>query len=609
MAGGYGSSRGRGSRRAGTSVRAGGVRNSQRRGSAQRSRFGTQTSRGAEFAEGSGRPFVLLVLFGLAAIALIVRLFYCSVVQAPEYSKVAEDMRWVSVTIEPRRGTIYDRNGNVLAISVDATTVYANPSEVTDVRQTASVLAECLGGKAEDYYTCLTAPDTEFSYVQRKADVDKAAALKERGLNGIYFLEDTRREYPYGQVGGQIVGACEVAASEDGSREYYRGICGLEQYYDEVLSGTPGTYVAERGADGTPIAGGVHEDTPAVDGQDIVISIDIELQQYAEQRLQKGVDQMGGSSGTVVVMDGGTGELYACASLPLFNPADRSEVEEGATQLKAASYLFEPGSVFKTVSMLSALEAGAVSPNDELYCPASIEADGYTVSDAHERDDATFTVRQILDQSSNVGISLITENAGFQNFNDAIRRYNFDKLTGVDYPGEQLGYLLDFDDWSHIAGWNMAFGQGLSVNALQVTRFFGAIVNNGVECTPHFLLSYPQTGEEPEYVTEDVIDNKDALTDIRSMLQTVVTDGTGKQAAIEGFAVAGKTSTAEIYDEKNGGYRNGVYTLCFAGFLDNSSSQLVCFVSANEVPGEGTVTPLFKDIMTTAIDRFDITSE
>lgn len=562
----------------------------------------------SSFAE-LDRSTVLIGLFVAAALVLAARLFYCSVVQAPEYRELAEDMRWSSLTIEPRRGTIYDRNGNVLAISVDATTVYANPSEITDVDAAAAAVAECLGGEASDYVDSLSAPSTEFSYVARKVDVSAGEALQEKDIAGIYFLEDTRREYPYGQVAGQIVGACSVEVDEESSREYYVGICGLEQYYDDVLSGTPGKYTAERGANGIPIAGGVSENTPATDGQDIVVSIDVELQQYAEERLTQGVDDMGGSSGEVVIMDGGTGEIYACASLPLFNPADRSEVEEGATQSKAASYLFEPGSVFKTVSMMSALEAGTYGPDDEVYCPASIEADGYTVSDAHERGDATYTVRDILDQSSNVGISIITENTGFDKLNDAISRYNFDELTGVDYPGEQLGYLLDFEDWSKIAGWNISFGQGISVNSLQVTRFFGALVNDGVECTPHFLVSYPQTGESPEYPTEDVVENKEALPVIQSMLQSVVTDGTGVLAAIDGYDVAGKTSTAEIYDEENGGYRDGVYTLCFTGYLANSSSQLVCFVGANEVPGEGTVTPIFKDIMTTAIDRFNITPE
>ena len=284
-------------------------------------------------------------------------------------------------------------------------------------------------------------------------------------------------------------------------------------------------------------------------------------------------------------------------------------------RLKCVTDLFEPGSIFKSVSAMAILETGTLTPDSELFCPASITADGYTISDAHERGDATFTLREILDQSSNVGISLATEQMGFDELYNHIVKYNLHSTTGVDYPGEgeegtdALGMLAPLEQWSAVQAYNVSFGQGVSVTPLQMTRFYGAIVNSGVECVPHFLLSMPQSGYTPVYETEDVIENKDAIGDMQSMLKTVVTDGTGKLAAIDGYNVAGKTSTAEIYDEENGGYRKNVYNLAFTGFLADSSSKLVCFVGANEVPGNRVVTPIFKDIMTSAIDRFGITSE
>lgn len=560
-------------------------------------------------ARGSNRVFVVFLLFAAIAALFFVRLVYLDIIVAGEYSSQAQASRTVGFAVEPKRGTIYDRNHNVLAVSVDATTVYANPAEIGDPQSIAGAVASVLGGKAADYVSALSAPNTTFSFVARKADVAVAARLKELGLPGIYFLADTRREYPYGKVGGQVIGACNVEVDEESRREYYAGISGLELYYDDVLSGTAGYYEAEVGADGTPIPGGVHESTPAVDGSDIMLALDIELQASLETSLKEGLERMGVEEGTAVVMDGATGELYAAASLPYFNPADRSVVKEGATQLKAVSYLFEPGSIFKTVSAMSVLETNTMTPDDSLFCPASITADGYTISDAHERGDATFTLRQIIDQSSNVGISLATEKAGFQELYDRIQAYNLNSLTGVDYPGEQLGYLLDFGSWSRVTGYNVSFGQGISVTPLQMVRFYGALVNDGTECTPHFLMRLIQSDELPSWESEDVVANKAAIPQMTSMLQTVVTDGTGKRAAIEGYDVAGKTSTAEIYDEVNGGYREGVYNLCFTGFIANSSSRLVCFVGANEVASDGVVTPIFKDIMTAAIDRYNITSE
>lgn len=595
-------------------------RGARRSGAGRRSRNAqshrTRTSSTAQAID-SNRAFIPVLIFAALALIVFFRLFYLQVIVAGEYSQQAEEARLVSVDVDARRGTIYDRNGSVLAISVDATTVYCNPTEVNDAGRAAQLLSEMLGGQIADYLDILTRSNTSFAYIDQKIDVDKGSELKtrldEEGIKGVYFLDDTRREYPNGQVGGQLVGACEIAIDEESGTEYYSGISGLEAYYDDILSGTPGKYVAERGQYGVPIPGGVREDTPAVDGQDIVVSIDITLQGYLEERLAQGIEEVEGTGGNAVVMEAGTGEIYAAASLPYFNPADRSVVEEGATQLKSVTDLLEPGSIFKTVSTLAILETGTMGPDDELFCPAYITADGYTISDAHDRGDQTMTLREILDQSSNVGISLAVENMGFEELYNHIVKYGLHSDTGVDYPGEgeagtdALGYLVPFENWSRVTGYNVSFGQGISVTPLQMTRFYGAIINDGVACTPHFLISKPQTGEVAEFETEQIVENTSVLPTMIDMLKTVVTDGTGKDAAIEGFEVAGKTSTAEIYDEENGGYRDGVYNLCFTGFLADSSSQLVCFVGANEVPYERNVTPIFKDIMSTAIDRFKIT--
>ncbi len=549
-------------------------------------------------AADSNRASVLVAFFALLALLFFGRLFYLQVIVSGQYSAMAQETRTVSFDTTPRRGTIYDRNGTVLATSVDATTIYANPAEVDDPAGEAAKLAEVLGGEAADYQEKLSQESTTFVYLKRQADVEVAAQVKQLGLKGVYFIADTRREYPCGRIGGQVIGFCNV----DGE-----GITGLELQYDDVLSGTPGTYSAERGQNGIPIPGGVHEETPAVDGQDIMISIDIQLQEYVEERLEQGAKDISAEGGTAVVMDGGTGEIYAAATLPYLNPADMSTVEEGADQLKAVTQAYEPGSVFKTVSTMALLETDSMKPDDTLFCPAVIEADGYKVSDSHERDDATFTLREILDQSSNVGISLSVEKMGFDKLYDHIKTYNLNEPTGVDYPGEASGTLQPFDKWARITGYNVSFGQGIAVTPLQITRFYGALVNDGVEVTPHFLINLPQTGETPTYATEDVIANKSAIPTMVDMLKTVVTDGTGKPAQIEGFSVAGKTSTAEVAE--GGKYKEDVYNLCFTGFLADSSSQLVCFVGANEVPGTGNVAGVFKDIMTCAIDRFKIMPE
>lgn len=407
------------------------------------------------------RALAPLFLFGLVVALFFGKLVWLQVIKAPEFTEQSQAQRTSKIVLEPRRGTIYDRNGVVLATSVDATTIYVNPVEVSDPNLTAGILAQVLGGEAKDYLEKVTASDTYYSIIKRKADTSvgdevrqlaserveeaqnketadaKAAGRKAETIaSGIHYVSESRREYPNAQVGGQVVGACSIGVDSDTNREYYYGICGLEAQYNDVLSGTPGYMEQEYGQTGQIIPSGTHEKVDAIDGQDIVVSIDIELQRQVEESLTSGCKGLNAAGGSAVLMDGSTGEIYAAASLPLFNPADRSEVKEGAMQLKAVTDLFEPGSIFKSVSAMAILETGTLTPDSELFCPASITADGYTISDAHERGDATFTLRQILDQSSNVGISLATEKMGFEELYNHIVRYNLHSDTGVDYPGE-----------------------------------------------------------------------------------------------------------------------------------------------------------------------------
>lgn len=544
----------------------------------------------------SARAFVILALFAVFAIVFLGRLVYLQVIIADEYSAMAMEARTSNIETTSRRGTIYDRNGVVMATSVEATTIYANPYEVSDVDYTAAQLSLVLGGEMGEYKKKITQEDISFVYIERKADVEAAEKVVELDLDGIYFISDTKRVYPNGQIGGQVIGFVNI----DGE-----GISGLELYYDDILRGSSGTLVVERGADGTPIPGGVHEETPAVDGQDIIISLDLGMQEYVEERLVRGATDLGSEGGNAVVMDSATGEVYAAASLPYFNPSDTTTVEEGATTLRPVTQAFEPGSIFKTVAITAFMEDGMVTTEDTVFCPAILTADGYQISDAHDRGDETMTVREILDRSSNVGMSLLTEQYGFTEYYEKILTYNLTEATGIDYPGESSGYLLDRNDWSLVQGYNVSFGQGVSVTPMQMVRFYGALANEGIESTPHFLIEKLNDDEEIVYDSGKVIENEEAVDTVMGMLQTVVTDGTGAEAAIEGYTVAGKTGTAEIYDP-SGGYKSGVYNVSFVGSLPNSSSQLVCFVGLTEVPGERTVTPLFRDIMEHAIDRYRI---
>lgn len=546
----------------------------------------------------SKRLRIVLAAFAAIALLFFMRLVEVQVVKAPEYSEKAAASRTADIDLPARRGTIYDRNGNVLATSVDAVTVYGNPKEVKDVPAAAAALADTLGGDISAYEELLR-KDTTFVYLKRKADTEAADALKEKGLTGIYFIDDTKRVYPYGKVAGQVLGFVNV----DGD-----GVSGLELYYDDILKGTPGRLVVQRGASGMPIPGGTEIDEPAQDGQDIVISIDIDMQSYLEKRLAEGVQEIGGDDGGAVLMDASTGDLLAIASTPYFDPADPSNSEVGSDSLKPVTQAYEPGSIFKTVSMTAMLEAGAVTPDTTVFAPVGLAADEYVITDAHERGDMTMTARYVMQDSSNVGISLLVENhLGFKPLYDKVVSYGLNDATGIDYPGEASGYLApDVDTWPQILKYNVTFGQGISTTPLQMTRFYGALINGGVAVTPHFLLSKPQTGEMVEYESEKIVESDAAIAPMVSMLETVVESGTGRDAAIEGYRVAGKTGTAEYVDEKTGLYAKNSYNLDFVGVLPDATTPLVCFVGVNEVPYERNTTAVFKDIMTEAISRYRV---
>jgi len=548
----------------------------------------------------SGRMAWVFAIFLLIAAIVVGRLVYLQVIVADDYAAEAREARTVEIPITPKRGTIYDRDGRVLAASVDATTVCCNPREVKDVDATAKAIAETLGGKADDYREPLTREDTSFAYIKRKADVDAAKKLREADLAGVYFIADTKRVYPNGSVGGQIIGLVNI----DGV-----GQTGLEAYYDDILGGKEGKITYELGATGI-IINGTLQTEEAVAGKDITISLDIDLQQKVEKSVTAMAKDMKAKSGQSLVVDATSGEILACASTPLLDPTNTEVIEEHAAEAQCVTRAFEPGSIFKSVAMLAALEDGSVTPNDSFYCPNILPADEYYVSDAHEREDQTMTATEILVRSSNVGISLIAKRMGFDKLNDAIARYGLDStLTGVDYPGESAGYLLDFDQWSRIQGYNIAFGQGISETPVQMARFYGAIANGGVAYTPHFLVSRADGGEV-SWKGSQIVDDERALEELVTMLKLVVSEGTGVGAQISGFSVAGKTGTAEYVEEghEDEGYKRDHYNNSFIGFLPDTDSKLVCFVGASEVPSETATTEVFQDIMSFAIERYNVNS-
>ena len=386
-----------------------------------------------------------MVLFA----AVAARLAFLQVFGAGEYAARAESQRTNRITLHARRGTIYDRNGNVLAMSEECSTVYANPGEVSDPSGVAAALVSHLGGEKQDYMKLLT-QDTTFVYLQRQVDQETADALKaelsEKDLAGVYYLADTKRVYPYGNVGAQVLGYVGV----DG-----KGLSGIEQQYDDILTGTDGEMLVETGLYGTPIAGGASQVTEAEDGTDLVLAIDIDLQQACEEIIAKGVSDYSAESGSVMVCDPRTGEVLAACSTPL--PDFSNLTDSSSLNLKLVSSSFEPGSVFKVITTAIGIDDGLFSTDTVYSVPPAYIVGSDTVRDDDLRDyEMEMDVREMMRRSSNTAMALLAEEViGAKAFSEGVDRWGIGHRTGIDFPGEAEGIVktLEEYDGSTLGSW------------------------------------------------------------------------------------------------------------------------------------------------------------
>jgi cell division protein FtsI (penicillin-binding protein 3) len=541
----------------------------------------------------SSRDWFFLVFFLVLAAVLAGRLFYVQVIKGKEWSDEASSQRSRDIELSARRGTIYDRNGKVLATTIDASTIYANPAEIEDPEDVANKLAPLLDVDKQEIVDKLNKDDTTFVYLARKVDTSVGDQVEALDIPGIYTIEDSRRVYPNGSTGAQVLG---LVGTDD------EGLSGLELQYDDILAGTDGELRYERGRNGVPIEGGATERIAAQDGQDITISLDLELQQYVETALANAVSESNSKGGNIVVYDAETGEIYASASSPLPDSTNVYESSDEELNLTAVTSAYEPGSTFKAITMAAAIDAGVVSKDTTYTVPYSIQVDDRTIRDDSEHATMSMTTTDIIARSSNVGIDLVERDLGDETFYSYLKRFGIGESTGVDFPGEASGMLSDVSEWSSVTAQNIPFGQGVMVNQLQLVRCYGAFVDHGWCQTPHYLIDLPDGGDMPDWSAEQVI-SADTATEITDMLKEVVTRGTGTTAAIPNYTVAGKTGTAQFTLE-SGEYSTDRSIISFVGYLPNTSSKLVCAVTLDSPDDGHKATTVFADVMSYAASRY-----
>lgn len=542
----------------------------------------------------------LFLLLGLGVVAA--KLFSLQVQQGDRLAERATRQYQRLLPVVSRRGTIYDRTGRELAVSLRVSSLFAQPPVIEDAGAAAGVLAPILGQPAKELQSRL-AVDKPFIWLQRRLEPAQAAALTDLNLPGVGLMPESRRYYPRQELAAHVLG---LVGLDD------RGLEGLEHQFDDLLGGRPRLILAQQDALGRIIfrqeeAG---REAPIFD---LHLTLDEVLQYIAERELQRAVERSRAQAGTAIVMDPWSGEILALANLPTFNPNAYQKASLAARRNRAATDYFEPGSIFKVILVAAALEEGMVRPEDRFFGEnGTIQVSGVTIRD-HEKH-GWLTVGQILAHSSNVGAIKIGQKLGKSLFYHYISGFGFGSLTGVDLPGETPGLIRRPKGWSALSLSVLSLGQEISATPLQLAAAFAAVANGGNLVRPHVVRALrSQDGRvtrrmEP-VVIRRVISAGTART-LLEMLRSVVEEGTGKEAALAEYTVAGKTGTAQKVDPATGRYSPRKVVASFVGAVPVESPRLVILVVIDEpqtLPWGGSIAaPAFREIAREALQYLKV---
>jgi cell division protein FtsI (penicillin-binding protein 3) len=542
----------------------------------------------------------MLAIMMLAFAGIVVRLAFLQVHDNTQLSQLGLDQRVRTMQLPAARGEIVDRDGVPLAISRQARDVYVDPRLVTDPDGEAAQIADVLDLKKREVLDALVYDGT-FRYIERQVDMSTTEELEAKALPGVGFLDVPQRYYPAGALAPQVLGIVNV----DGL-----GIAGLEEQYQHELAGTPGERTAELSADGLPISSGVDTVQEPVPGSTVVTTLDRQIQFMAQTALERTVAANGAKGGTVIVMDPHTGDIYAMATYPWFDPNDIGDAPIDAMRNRAVTDAFEPGSVNKIITAASAIETGAVGLQQRFRVPASMQVGPFTIHDSHVHPVETMTLGDIIAESSNIGAALVADRVGNDALGSYMHRFGYGETTGIGFPGEASGMLLPSSQWDEVIRATVSYGQGISVTPLQMASVYATIANGGEWVQPRLVKGF----REPDgsfraaavRAARRVVRPTTAQL-LTEMLAYVVEDGTGINAQIPGYQVAGKTGTSRKLDDY--GHYVSRYMASFVGFLPAASPRVVIAVSIDEprtVYGGLAAAPLFQQIARYAIQRLAI---
>jgi cell division protein FtsI (penicillin-binding protein 3) len=516
------------------------------------------STRTSPYAVEARKKIFLLACLTLAWLAAITaRLMWVQLYRYSDYIARAAKQQQRTIEVSPKRGIIYDRNGNALAMTVDVDSVFAVPLEVPDKPGTAQILASILQFDANELLARLQNPAYKnFTWVARKIDADTAARIRNLNLKGIAFQKESNRFYPKHELAAQVLGGVGM---DD------KGLAGIELEEDEALHGIEGRMMVSL--DAKRHAFGRIEKEPEP-GENLVLTIDENIQYVAERELLNAINSTHAEAGTVVVQNPKTGEILALANYPTFDP---NGLKHDPRELKnhAVSDVYEPGSTFKMVTVAGAIEENLTNPDERIDCQmGSITFNGYRIHDWHPF--GVLTVAGILANSSDVGAIKLALRLGPERFYKYIKGFGFGTRTGIELPGESRGMTKPVNRWSAASIGSISMGQEIAVTPIQLVSMTSAMANDGIYTPARIIAGVVAPNGDPKDVKYQVPEQHRAITPLtaakmRSMLQGVVVAGTAKKAGLNGWTSAGKTGTAQKIDPKT--HRYGSKDIAsFSGF-------------------------------------------
>jgi cell division protein FtsI (penicillin-binding protein 3) len=520
------------------------------------------------------RLYLLVGIFAMVLFALLTRLFDIQILQHHLLSGLAERQYQKSTEVRGKRGTIYDRRMREFALSVDRESIYINPSDFSNTPDTVSQLARLLGLKEATILEKVQS-DRQFAWLKRKVSPNESTALRSLGIRGVGFVTESQRFYPKRALAGQVLGFV-------GTDEV--GLEGLEHGYEGSLAGEAVRVMLDRDARGRPISLRADAFQQLPQGHDLVLTLDERIQFVAERALREQITRLGARGGVALVMHPLSGEILALANESAFDPNMFRDATPTTWRERGITDTYEPGSTLKAMLAAGAFEERLVRPDDMFFGEhGSIQVASLTIRD-HEKF-GWLTFREVIEKSSNVGSIKVGQRLGKERLYDYLTRFGLGSRTGVDFPGEAPGLLRPPPQWSEVSLASLSIGQELAVTPLQLATAFSALANGGILVRPHLVKAIiNDAGVIQETVPIQVrrVISEATARQVTNLLQGVVTRGTGKAAAVEGYTVAGKTGTAQKFDAALGKYSPEKFIASFVGYLPADQPRATILVSIDE---------------------------